>query len=114
MAYPKITIITACLNAARTVEATIRSVLDQNYPNLEYIIIDGVSTDGTLEIVDKYEDKITKIVSEPDKGIYDAFNKGISLATGDLIGILNADDFYAPWTMTTIQKAFAFRDFYDV
>ena len=106
MTCPKITVITACLNAARTIETTIRSVLDQNYPNLEYIIIDGVSTDGTLDIIDKYRDKITKIVSEPDKGIYDAFNKGVALATGDLISILNADDFYAPWTFRLVSQAY--------
>ncbi|MDR2780747.1 MAG: glycosyltransferase, partial [Synergistaceae bacterium] len=90
---PKITVITACLDASGTIEQTIRSVLDQGYPNLEYIIIDGGSTDGTLDIVGKYRERISAVVSESDNGIYDAFNKGVKLATGDLIGILNADDF---------------------
>lgn len=104
--YPKISIITACLNAARTIETTIKSVLDQNYQNLEYIVIDGASSDGTLEIIDKYEDKIAKLVSEPDKGLYYAFNKGISLATGELIGIINADDLYLPWTFSMISRCY--------
>jgi glycosyltransferase involved in cell wall biosynthesis len=103
---PKITIITACLNAVRTVEQTLLSVLNQNYPNLEYIIIDGGSTDGTLDIVRKYEARLSRVISEPDKGIYDAFNKGLRCATGELIGILNADDFYAPWALRTIAAAY--------
>jgi len=105
--FPKITIITACLNARRTIEQTLRSVLDQNYPNLEYIIVDGGSTDGTLEIVEKYRDKLALVISEPDRGIYDAFNKGIRHAAGDVIGILNADDFYAPWALERIAGAYA-------
>ncbi|MDR1510871.1 MAG: glycosyltransferase [Synergistaceae bacterium] len=111
---PKITIITACLNAAGTIEQTIRSVLDQGYPNLEYIIVDGGSSDGTLDVVEKYRERISTVVSEPDNGIYDAFNKGIKLATGDLIGILNADDLYAPWTLKTVSKVYAEQPNYDV
>jgi glycosyltransferase involved in cell wall biosynthesis len=103
----KITVITACVNASRTIEQTLRSVLDQGYPNLEYIIIDGGSADGTLEIVEKYGTRLAAVVSEPDNGIYDAFNKGLALATGDLIGILNADDFYAPWTFERVADAYA-------
>jgi glycosyltransferase len=91
----KISIITATFNSAKTIEDTIKSVLGQTYSDIEYIIIDGGSTDGTMDIVDKYKDKIAKIVSEKDGGIFDAFNKGIKLATGDVIGILNSDDFYA-------------------
>lgn len=91
----KITIITVCYNSAKTIEQTIQSVLNQHYPNLEYIIIDGASTDGTQNIVKKYADKITLFKSEPDKGIYDAMNKGLTLATGDIVGLLNADDLYA-------------------
>ena len=90
----KISIITVSYNSAQTIEDTIKSVLAQNFQELEYIIIDGGSKDNTMEIVNKYQDKITKIISEPDKGIYDAMNKGIQLATGDLVGILNSDDFY--------------------
>ncbi|MES1225885.1 MAG: glycosyltransferase family 2 protein [Bacteroidota bacterium] len=90
----KVSIVTVCYNSAQTIEDTIRSVLEQKYPEIEYIIIDGGSRDTTLEIVNRYKDRITKVVSEPDKGIYDAINKGIRLATGDIVGVLNSDDFY--------------------
>ena len=92
MAEIKVSLITISYNSSRSIEATIQSVLSQDYKNIEYIIIDGKSTDGTMDIVNKYKDRIATIVSEPDKGISDAFNKGISLATGDLIGIVNSDD----------------------
>ena len=88
----RISIITVCRNAEHCIEATIQSVLSQTYTNIEYIIIDGASTDGTMNVVNKYRDRINKIISEPDKGIYDAMNKGIALATGDVIYFLNADD----------------------
>lgn len=91
---PKVTIITVCYNSAKTIEDTILSVINQTYDNIEYIIVDGLSTDNTLEIVNKYKDKIAKIVSEKDAGLYDAINKGIGLATGDIIANLNSDDFY--------------------
>lgn len=91
----KISIITITYNSAATVEDTIRSVVSQDYPDLEYIIIDGKSKDNTLKIVEKYKDKITKVVSEKDKGLYDALNKGIKHATGDVIGMLHSDDLYA-------------------
>lgn len=90
----KVSIITPSFNSDKTIEETINSVLSQTYKNIEYIIIDGGSKDKTLEIIDKYKDKIAKIISEPDKGIYDAMNKGIKLATGEIIGILNSDDLY--------------------
>lgn len=90
----KISIITVSFNSALTIEDTIKSVLAQSNVDLEYIIIDGGSTDNTLEIVNKYKDKIAKIISEPDKGIYDAMNKGIRMATGEVVGIINSDDFY--------------------
>lgn len=90
----KVSIITVCYNSAATIKDTIISVLEQDYADIEYIIIDGASKDGTMDIVNQYKDRITKIVSEPDKGIYDAMNKGIQLATGDVVGILNSDDFY--------------------
>lgn len=102
----KISIITACLNAVKTIEQTLQSVLNQDYPNLEYIIIDGGSTDGTLEIINKYRERLAVVISEPDNGIYDAFNKGLKHATGDIIGILNADDFYAPWAIQTIADVY--------
>jgi len=91
----KVSIITITYNSAATVEDTLKSVVNQDYPNIEYLIIDGKSKDSTLQIVDKYKDKITKIVSEKDKGLYDALNKGIGLATGDIVGMLHSDDLYA-------------------
>lgn len=95
----KITVITIAYNAAETIEATIQSVINQDYKNLEYIIVDGASKDETLDIVGKYDSHISKIVSEPDVGVYDAMNKGLDLASGDLIAILNADDTYAHSTV---------------
>lgn len=91
----KCTIITVSYNAVDTIESTINSVLSQDYNNIEYIIIDGNSSDGTKEIIQKHNDRITKWISEKDNGIYDAMNKGIQLASGDIIGILNADDLYS-------------------
>lgn len=105
---PTLTIITICKNSAATIEATLRSVIDQHYPGmLEYIIIDGGSTDATLDIVSRYRNHITKIVSEPDDGISDAFNKGIGLATGDIVGMINSDDYYLPDTFARIVAYFA-------
>lgn len=89
---PLVTVITVCRNTEDSIEATIKSVLEQTYKNIEYIIIDGASTDRTLEIVNKYKNKISKIISEPDKGIYDAMNKGISLSKGDYLYFLNSGD----------------------
>ena len=90
----KISIITVVWNNAKTIKDAISSVLNQSYKDIEYIIIDGASTDGTIEIVQSYGDKI-KFISEKDNGLYDAMNKGIRMATGDVVGILNSDDFYA-------------------
>lgn len=90
----KVSIITISFNSAATLEDTIRSVLSQDYPDLEYIIVDGNSTDGTLDIVKRYQSSIAQFISEPDKGIYDGMNKGLKMATGDIIGILNSDDMY--------------------
>jgi glycosyltransferase involved in cell wall biosynthesis len=90
----KISIITVVWNNKKTIKDAIDSVLSQTYKNIEYIIIDGASIDGTIEIIKNYGDKITKFVSEPDKGLYDAMNKGIKLATGYVVGILNSDDLY--------------------
>jgi len=91
---PLVSIITVVFNGAKTLEQTIQSVLNQTYSNIEYIIIDGGSTDGSINIIKKYQDKIAYWVSEPDKGIYDAMNKGIAKATGEWIGIINSDDWY--------------------
>lgn len=90
----KISIITPSFNSEKTIEDTIKSVLSQTYQDIEYIIIDGGSKDKTLDIINKYKNKISKIISEKDNGIYDAMNKGIKLATGEIIGILNSDDLY--------------------
>lgn len=90
----KISIITVVLNRANTIRRTIESVISQSYKDIEYIIIDGGSTDGTLDIVNSYRDKIDVIISEKDNGIYDAMNKGLGIATGDVIGFLNSDDYY--------------------
>ena len=90
----KISIITVCFNSARTIRQTIESVVKQTYDNIEYIIIDGGSTDGTVDIIKKYENNINYWISETDKGIYDAMNKGIDKANGDIIGIINSDDWY--------------------
>lgn len=95
----KISIITVCYNSEATIEDTIRSVISQDYQHIEYIIVDGDSLDGTLNVVKKYASDIDRIVSEPDKGIYDAMNKGINLATGEIIGILNSDDVFFSGTI---------------
>jgi glycosyltransferase involved in cell wall biosynthesis len=91
----KISIITVVYNGAATIASAVASVLAQDHPDVEYIVIDGGSKDATVEILKSYGDKIAVLVSEPDKGIYDAMNKGVARATGDVVGILNADDYYA-------------------
>ena len=90
--HPKFSIITVTYNAEKVLEDTIQSVIFQTYRNVEYIIVDGASKDHTLEIVNKYHNRINKVISEPDKGLYDAMNKGIQLATGDYLCFLNAGD----------------------
>ena len=95
----KISIITVCFNSENTIKDTIESIISQDYKNLEYIIVDGGSSDNTLNIIDNYIDKVDTLISGPDKGIYDAMNKGITAASGVLIGILNSDDIYAKTTV---------------
>ncbi len=90
----KVSVITVVFNAVDTIEDTIKSVIDQDHEDIEHIIIDGGSTDGTMDVVDHYRDKLAVIVSEPDNGIYDAMNKGIDFAAGAVVGILNSDDWY--------------------
>jgi glycosyltransferase involved in cell wall biosynthesis len=91
----KVSIITVVYNAEKTIRDCIESVLGQSYKPLEYVIIDGGSTDSTMEIINSYSSRISRVLSEPDEGIYDAMNKGIGLATGELVGLLNSDDLYA-------------------
>ncbi len=102
----KISIITVVKNSSNTIEKTIKSVLAQEYRNLEYIIIDGGSTDGTLEIIKGYKKNISIFLTEKDNGIWDAMNKGIKLANGDLVGFLNSGDIYYPNTLETVNHYF--------
>lgn len=102
----KISIITVCYNSAATVEDTIRSVASQTYCDIEYIVVDGHSHDATVDIIKKYPETVSQWISEPDKGLYDAMNKGIAMATGDYIGILNSDDTFHE--TKTIEKIAAF------
>ena len=103
---PTFSIITVTFNAETNIEVTLKSVQEQTYPFIEYIIIDGTSTDSTLSIIEKYKDKIARVVSEPDKGLYDAMNKGIRFATGDYLCFLNAGDaFHESTTLQKLQAA---------
>ncbi len=106
---PLISIITVVYNGEKYLEETIQSIISQTYDNVEYIIIDGGSTDGTVDIIKKYEDAIDYWVSEKDKGIYDAMNKGIILAQGDIIGLLNADDIYHPFALSAILNTYLYQ-----
>ena len=90
----KVSIITTCYNRASTIRGAVESVLAQDYPDIEYIIVDGASTDGTVEILREYEGRVARIVSEPDRGMYEAINKGIRMATGEVVGLLHSDDFF--------------------
>ena len=103
---PKISVITITFNSEATLEETILSVTTQDYPVLEYVIIDGGSTDGTLDIIRKYQNKIQVVVSEPDRGISDAFNKGIARATGEIIGIINSDDILLPGALQKVADMY--------
>lgn len=103
---PLVSIITVVYNGEAHIEQSIKSVITQTYSNIEYIIIDGASTDGTLDIIKKYESKITQLVSEKDSGIYNAMNKGLALANGEIIAILNADDYYYPETIQWVADQF--------
>lgn len=101
---PLVTIITVVYNGEKYLEQTIKSVINQTYKNIEYIIIDGGSTDGTLDIIKKYEKHISYWISEPDKGLYDAMNKGIKKSQGELIGMINSDDWYEKDAVETVVK----------
>jgi glycosyltransferase involved in cell wall biosynthesis len=103
----KISLISVVFNAQNTIDRCIQSILRQKFNNVQYIIIDGGSTDNTIQIINQYRDKIDLFISEPDNGIYDAMNKRIAMATGDIIGTLNADDFYADDdVLSAVEQAF--------
>jgi glycosyltransferase involved in cell wall biosynthesis len=102
---PLVTVVTVVYNGAEHLERTIRSIINQSYNNIEYIIIDGGSTDGTVDIIKKYDQTVDYWVSEPDNGIYDAMNKGVSLACGDWINFMNAGDIFSD--ETTLQQVFS-------
>jgi len=104
---PRISIVTPNFNNANFIEQTILSVLNQGYPDLEYIVIDGASTDGSLEIIEKYKDSISCIISEPDSGHADALNKGFEKATGDILAWINSDDLYPPWSFSVVSEIFS-------
>jgi len=109
---PRLSVITIVYNNVKHVERTLLSVLNQTYPNIEYIVIDGSSTDGTLDILKRYENRITKLLSEKDEGIYDAMNKGLAMATGDYVLFMNSgDEIYAP---DTVANVFASADDADI
>lgn len=106
MYQPLVSILTVVYNGKAHIEQSIKSVLAQSYPNIEYIIIDGASTDGTIDIIKKYEANISIFISEKDSGIYNAMNKGLKLAKGEIIAILNADDYYYPETIQQVVDKF--------
>ncbi|SHG99826.1 glycosyltransferase family 2 protein [Pedobacter caeni] len=110
---PKLSVITIVYNNVKDIERTMLSVLNQTYPNIEYILIDGASNDGTKDIIYKYKSRLTQFISEPDKGIYDAMNKGLTLATGDYVLFMNSgDEIYAPVTVAEVFDTAAAADIY--
>ena len=109
--HVRVSVITVVRNAVDKIESTIKSVLAQDYDNVEYIVVDGCSTDGTLGILDRFHDKITAVVSEKDNGIYDALNKGVMMATGEWLGIMNAGDVFA--SNDVLSKVFGAGQFLD-
>ncbi|MCX7155355.1 MAG: glycosyltransferase family 2 protein [Rhodocyclales bacterium] len=112
--YPLISIVTVCRNAGNTIARTFQGLRDQTYPNIEYIVIDGGSTDGTVERIASDSDLISCYVSEKDNGIYDAMNKGIRIARGEIIGIINADDYYEPTALEEVMRAWQKDNSLDV
>ncbi|OJW15745.1 glycosyltransferase family 2 protein [Mucilaginibacter sp. 44-25] len=112
MKQPVLSVITIVYNNARDIERTMLSALNQTYPNIEYVVVDGASNDGTLEIIKKYGSRISKLISEKDKGIYDAMNKGLAAATGDYVIFMNSgDEFY---DAHTVEKVFATAEDADI
>jgi len=110
---PTLSVITIVYNNVRDIERTMLSVLNQTYPNIEYIIVDGLSTDGTIEVINRYKNKIAKLISEKDDGIYDAMNKGLAAASGDYVLFMNSgDEFYAKDTVSTVFATAPGADIY--
>lgn len=110
---PKLSVITIVYNNVKDIERTMLSVLNQNYPNIEYIVIDGGSKDGTVDVIYKYKPKLAQFISEPDKGIYDAMNKGLALATGDYVLFMNSgDEIYDHETVTEVFETAKAADIY--
>ncbi len=107
---PKVSIITVCRNAEKTIRDTIESVLLQTWKDVEYIIIDGASTDDTVEIISQYLDQVDHFVSEPDEGMYYALNKALKIASGEIVGIINSDDWYEPDALEKVVEAFSKSD----
>jgi glycosyltransferase involved in cell wall biosynthesis len=113
MFNPRLSVITIVYNNVRDIERTIRSVVNQTYPNIEHVIIDGLSNDGTLQVIEKYKDRVAKLVSEKDEGIYDAMNKGLALATGDYVIFMNSgDEFYDSETVASVFASAYDADIY--
>ena len=111
---PKVSIITVCYNSAKTISDAIESVINQSYPNIEYIIVDGGSTDGTVNVIKSYDQFVSKWVSEPDDGIYDAMNKGIKMATGKIIGLINSDDYLESDVIRNVAEVYLLHPDGDV
>ncbi|MBI4969615.1 MAG: glycosyltransferase [Rhodospirillales bacterium] len=103
----RIALVTPCRNKAPYVEAALRSVLDQNYPDLDYGVIDGASTDGSLAVLERYRSRLSFLVSEPDNGMYDALAKGFARAEGEIMGYLGADDLLMPWALSVVSEIFS-------
>lgn len=104
---PRISLVTVNFNMASTLETTLRSVVDQQYAGLEYVVIDGGSTDGSVEIIRRYENRLASWISQPDGGMYDALNRGFAATSGEIMGWLNSDDLHMHWTLSTVAEIFS-------
>ncbi len=105
-ARPTISLVTPNFNLAATLETTLRSVLDQHYPRLDYVVVDGGSTDGSVDIIRRHANRLSSWTSEPDGGLYDSLNKGFARTTGEIMGWINSDDMHLPWTLSVVAEIF--------